>query len=38
MPADEIKNLKKEAAAFREARANIGGEDGPKKAFEKVGC
>lgn len=34
--ADEIKNLKQEAAAFREARANIAGEEGPKRAFEKV--
>jgi ubiquitin-like 1-activating enzyme E1 B len=34
--ADEIDNLKKEAAAFREVRANIGDADGPRKMFDKV--
>jgi ubiquitin-like 1-activating enzyme E1 B len=35
-PADEINNLKKEAAAFREVRRLLGDEGGPKRVFEKV--
>ncbi|WVW79473.1 hypothetical protein I302_101442 [Kwoniella bestiolae CBS 10118] len=34
--AEEIENLKKEAAAFREVRKNLGGEDGPQRVFHKV--
>ncbi|WWC72995.1 uncharacterized protein I206_106959 [Kwoniella pini CBS 10737] len=34
--ADEIENLKKEAAAFREVRKNLGEEDGPQRVFHKV--
>lgn len=34
--ADEIDNLKKEAAAFREVRKNVGDDDGPRKVFDKV--
>lgn len=34
--ADEIANLKKEAAAFREVRQNLGEEDGPRRVFDKV--
>ncbi|RSH95232.1 E1 ubiquitin-activating protein uba2 [Saitozyma podzolica] len=34
--AEEIDNLKKEAAAFREVRRALGEEDGPRRVFEKV--
>ncbi|WVR08953.1 hypothetical protein IAU60_006012 [Kwoniella sp. DSM 27419] len=34
--AEEIENLKKEAAAFREVRQSLGEEDGPRKVFHKV--
>ncbi|WVQ63795.1 uncharacterized protein L199_001949 [Kwoniella botswanensis] len=34
--AEEIENLKKEAAAFREVRKNLGEEDGPQRVFHKV--
>lgn len=34
--ADEIANLKQEAAAFREVRQNLGEEDGPRRVFDKV--
>lgn len=34
--ADEIDNLKKEAAAFREVRQKMSEEDGAKRVFEKV--
>jgi hypothetical protein len=34
--AEEIDNLKKEAAAFREVRKNLGDEDGPRSVFTKV--
>lgn len=36
--AEEIDNLKKEAAAFREVRKNVGDDDGPRKVFDKVSC
>ncbi|OCF35672.1 ubiquitin-like 1-activating enzyme E1 B [Kwoniella heveanensis BCC8398] len=34
--AEEIENLKKEAAAFREVRKGLGEEDGPQRVFHKV--
>ncbi|WWC91097.1 uncharacterized protein L201_006038 [Kwoniella dendrophila CBS 6074] len=34
--AEEIENLKKEAAAFREVRKSMGEEDGPKNVFNKI--
>ncbi|WVQ93111.1 hypothetical protein IAU59_000175 [Kwoniella sp. CBS 9459] len=34
--AEEIENLKKEAAAFREVRKGLGEEDGPLRVFHKV--
>ncbi|ORX39135.1 hypothetical protein BD324DRAFT_618613 [Kockovaella imperatae] len=34
--AEEIEQLKHEAAAFRQVRAQLGEEDGPKRVFEKV--
>lgn len=34
--AAEIDELKKEAAAFRQVRAQLGDQDGAKRAFEKV--
>ncbi|WVQ81104.1 hypothetical protein IAT38_003226 [Cryptococcus sp. DSM 104549] len=34
--AEEIENLKKESAAFRQVRQNLGEEDGPRRVFEKV--
>lgn len=34
--AEEIENLKKEAAAFRAVRRDLGEEDGPRKVFDKV--
>lgn len=36
--AEEIENLKKEAAAFREVRSKLGEEDGPERVFHKVSC
>lgn len=34
--AEEIENLKKEAAAFRAVRSKLGEEDGPLRVFQKV--
>ncbi|TXT13200.1 hypothetical protein VHUM_01601 [Vanrija humicola] len=34
--AEEIEELKKEAAAFREVRTLLGAEDGPERVFRKV--
>jgi hypothetical protein len=34
--AEEIENLKKEAAAFRAVRRDLEEEDGPRKVFDKV--
>ena len=34
--AEEIERLKEEAAAFRQVRADLGEEDGPRRVFEKV--
>ena len=36
IPAEEIENLKKEAAAFRQVRKALSEEDGPKQVFDKV--
>lgn len=36
MTAEEIENLKKEAAAFREVRRLLGEADGPLRVFRKV--
>jgi hypothetical protein len=36
LTADEIDNLKKEAAAFREVRQKMSETDGAKRVFEKV--
>lgn len=35
---EEIDNLKKEAAAFREVRRMLGEEDGAERVFRKVSC
>lgn len=35
--ADEIDNLKQEAAAFRKVRKLLSEEDGPQRVFRKVG-
>ena len=34
--AEEIENLKKEAAAFRDVRLSLGEEGGPRRVFDKV--
>ncbi|KAL0247851.1 hypothetical protein I308_103929 [Cryptococcus tetragattii IND107] len=34
--AEEIENLKKEAAAFRQVRKSLGEEDGPRRVFHKI--